>query len=394
MKLRIPKRLLTPLLIVLIAKIAGAIFIYYWLNIEALGTFWSDPTRVFGWEQNAVFLQNVGGAGRFPLVFVGWDSAWYLSIMTKGYAFSTQSYTFSPGLPFFGMLANFVLQSPMVSIALTTLVFGVLWIPLYQLLAEEFMSKKAALLSAVLLAFSPYLFMFTTVAYSEGVLLFFTLGAWLFFKKGKIVSAAALAAVAPLMRITGILVVFPLLYESLKRKPRRLRVIALSLLPVASLAAWFGFFYFYVGDLLAPLHTTEWSGLYSFRTLILEGIPQQGVEALMKAPFQLPPITSQWLLPFAVVLALCIPLLLFRPAWKMDKSLWIYAVAGYGAILCFGALVSTPRFVSVLFPLWIALTSGLNFTKRSLLLATAVTVAFYIIALVLWMDFLNGQFVA
>ncbi len=341
-----------------------------------------------------VFLQNLGVAGRFPLVFVGWDSAWYLSIMTKGYAFSAQSYTFSPALPFFGMVANLVLQSPMISIALTTLFFGVLWIPLYQLLAEEYMGKKAALMSALLLAFSPYLFLFTTVAYSEGLLLFFTLGAWLLLKKGKVVSASILAAVAPLTRTMGVLVMFPMLYSSLKQKPRKIRNIVLSLVPIASLSAWFGFFSFTAGDWLAPMHTTEWSTLYSFRTLIFEGIPQKGIEALMKAPFQLPPITSQWLLPLAVVLSLIVPLLLLRPAWKLDKSLWMYAVAGYGGILFFGALVSTPRFVSVLFPLWIPLTTGLKFTKRSIFSVTALTIAFYIVTLALWMDFLNGQFVS
>jgi hypothetical protein len=393
-KIVIPKRLLFPLLIVLLAKVAGAVYMVYSLNIQALGTFWSDPNRVYGWEQNSVLLADPGVLGKWPLGFLGWDSAWYMSIMMKGYGFSEQSYAFSPGLPFFGAFANLILQSPMVSLALIALVFGVLWIPLYQLLAEDYMGKKTALLSALLLAFSPYLFVFTTVVYSEGLLLFFVLGAWLLFRKGKLFGASAFAAVAPLMRIMGILVVFPMLYSSLKQKTHRVQNVLLSLLPVASLASWFVGFGFSVGDFLAPVHTSEWSYMYSFRTLLTEGIPRFGLNALSETVFLSPPIPSHWLLPFAVVLALLFPLLLFHSTWKRDRSLWIYAVAGYGGILCFGALASTPRFVSVLFPLWISLTAGFSVSKRSIAIAVIAMGLFYVVALDLWMSFLGGQFVA
>jgi hypothetical protein len=385
---------LVPLLVILFAKVVGAVFIDYSMGIQVSGTFWSDPKRVYSWVQNDVFLANPGGMGKWPLTFLGWDSAWYMSIMMKGYGFSDQSYAFSPGLPFFGASANLILQSPMVSLVLIALVFGVLWIPLYQLLAEDYMGKKTALLSALLLAFSPYLFVFTTVVYSEGLLLFFVLGAWLLFRKGKVFGASAFAALAPLTRWMGILVVFPMLYGSLKQKTHKIRNVCLSLLPIASLTAWFAGFGFSVGDFLAPAHTSEWSNMYSFRTLLTEGIPRYGLNALSETVFQPLPIPTHWLLPFAVVAALLFPLLLFRSTWKMDRSLWIYAVAGYGGILCFGALASTPRFVSVLFPLWISFTAGFSVSKRSIAIAAIAMGVFYVIALDLWMSFLGGQFVA
>jgi hypothetical protein len=364
------------------------------MKIQNSGTFWSDPNRVYSWVQNSAFLANPGALGKWPLTFLGWDSAWYLSIMTKGYGFSAQSYTFSPVLPFFAKLANFVLQNSMVSIVLTVLVFGVLWIPFYQLIAEGYMGKKAALLSALLLAFSPYLFVFTTVAYSEGLLLFFVLGAWLLLKKGKWFGASAFAAVAPLTRTMGILVVLPMIYYALKQKTHRVRNVLLSLLPIASLTAWFASFGFSAGDFLAPLHTSEWSYMYSFRTLLTEGIPRYGMKAILEAPYQPSPIPSHWLLPVAIGIALLFPLLLFYGTWKKDKSLWIYAVVGYGGILFFGALASTPRFVSVLFPLWIPLTAGFSGSKKSIVIAAVVMSLFYVIALDLWISFLNGQFIA
>ena len=364
------------------------------MNIQTSGTFWSDPNRVYAWPQNKAFLANPGALGNWPLAFLGWDSAWYLSIMTKGYGFSSQSYTFSPALPFFSNLTNFVLQSPMVSLALTALVFGLLWIPLYQLLAENYIGKKAALFSTLLLAFSPYIFVFTTVAYSEGLLLFFVLGAWLMFRKGKLFGASAFAVIAPLTRIMGILVVLPMLYVSFKQKSHRIRNIFLSLLPIASLTAWFVGFGFSVGDFLAPVHTSEWAQLYSFRTLFTEGIPRYGIKALLEAPYQPSPIPTHWLLPFAVVLALLLPLFLFSRTWKKDKSLWLYSLAGYGGILCFGALVSAPRFISVLFPLWIPFMANFSGKKKSIILVAIVVIIFYVVALDLWLSFLNGQFIA
>jgi hypothetical protein len=393
-KIKIPKRLLIPLLIILAAKIGGAVFIYYSLNISNVGTFWSDPNSVYSWVQDNAFRTNPLPLDKWPLTFLGWDSAWYLYILTNGYGFSVQSYTFSPVLPFLGAVANLVLVNPTASLSIIALVFGVLWIPLYQLLAEGYIGKKAALLSALLLAFSPYLFVFTTVSYGEGLLLFFVLGAWLLFKRGKLLGAVVFAALAPLARTMGIIVAFPMLYYSFKYKTHRIRNVLVSLVPIVSLICWFAFLGFSVGDFFAPVDTSEWSNLYSFRTLLTDGIPRYGLNAILTAPFQPMPIITHWLLPLAVVCALLFPLLLFKKTWKLDKSLWLYAIAGYSGILFFGALVSTPRFVSVLFPLWIPLTAGFSGSKKSIAITALIAGVFFVVALDLWIGFLNGQFVA
>lgn len=393
-KIRIPKRLLIPLIITFAAKVAGAIFIFYSMNIQTTGTFWSDPGKVYNWEQDNAFLTNPGTMQRWPLTFLGWDSAWYLSIMTHGYGISPQSYAFSPILPSISALPNTLLQNPMISIVITSLVFGVLWIPIYQLLAEDFMSKKTALQSALLLAFSPYLFIFTTVAYSECLLLFFVLVAWLLLRRGNFLGATAFAAIAPLTRTMGILVVLPMIYYALKQKTHKTRNLLLSLVPVASLTAWFATLGYYTKDYLAPLHTTEWSYLYSVRTLITDGIPNFGLKAVLEAPYQPPPIPTHWLLPFAEAIALFLPLLLFYFTWKKNKLLLIYSLAGYIGILLFGALVSTPRFVSMLFPLWIPLTAKLSGNKKTIVVTIILMIIFYALALDLWISFLNGQFIA
>jgi hypothetical protein len=163
---------------------------------------------------------------------------------------------------------------------------------------------------------------------------------------------------------------------------------------VASLVGWFAYLGFVSGDFLAPVHTTEWNGLYSLGTLVTDGIPRYGVQAILEAPYQIPPIVTNLLLPISVVCALVIPTLLFYHTWRIDHSLFIYAFFEYGALLVIGALVSAPRFMSFLFPLWIPIGVALSASKKTMVLAVFGTVISYIIGIYLWVSFLDGQFIA
>lgn len=394
LKVKVPLRLLFTPLIVLVAKIAGATFLFYLLNIPANGTFWSNPNTVFDWTQNQVLLQEIAGVNQWPLAFVGWDSAWYVSIATNGYAVSSQSYTFSPALPFCGYLLNFVTQNTIMSIVLISLAFGILVIPLYQLLAEQYVSKKIAFMSTLLFAFLPYFFVFTTVAYSEGLMLFFILAAWLLASKGRMIEASALGLLAPLTRTMGVLVVIPLLFYALKNKTHRSRNISLSILPLLSLGVWFVYLGSATGVPLAPISTTEWGQLWTIPTLILDGIPKYGIEAILQAPYQFPPVVTNWLLPLAVLVALVVPLLLLPKLWRKDKLLWLYAFAGYLGVLLFGAIVSIPRFMSVVFPFILIASLLLSESKKSIVIVVVLIAVFYVVSIDLWMSFLQGEFIA
>ena len=378
----------------LIVKVSCAVFLIYSLNISTSGTFWSNPTSTFDWSQNQILLTKFNGSQNWPLIFHGWDSAWYLSIMTKGYAVSAQSYTFSPALPFMGYLTNLILQNPLMSIAMVSLFFGILLIPLFQLLAENFVNKKTALLSTLLFAFFPYVFVFTTVAYSESLMLFLVIAAWLLASKGKIAEASVFGVLAPLSRTMGILVIIPLLYNSIKNKNRRKRNTFLSLLPIISLSSWFVYLGTISGVPLAPVTTTEWSQLWTFRSLILDGIPRYGLEIIGEAAYQVPPITTHWLLPSAVLIFLLFPFIILIKFIKKDKSLWLFAAFGYLGVLFFGALVSIPRFISMIFPLWIILFSNLKGDRKSIIVTIVLTTVFIIVLINLWQAFLRGEFIS
>jgi hypothetical protein len=386
-RFRIPKRVLIPFFLVLLAKIFASILVYYSLNVQASGTFWTDPTRIFAWEQNTVFSENVNGTG-WTSVFLGWDSAWYLSIITRGYAFSTQSYGFYPGLPLFSSLFNLILHDPVISLLFCVELFGVLWVPIYQLVAENYMSREAALGSALLFALSPYVFLFTTVAYSEGLFLFFTLSTWHLFKKHKVGGASVLATIATVTRPTGVIVILPMIIESMRKNSRRLRNIVMSCLPIVGMILWLAYCQFTANDWLAPFHITEWSNLPSFRSLLFGELPATGIPVFGEVQYML------WLSPIAVGGAIIIPPYLIYKLWKMEKSLAIYSLAYYIGILAVGSLASTPRFISVLFPLWLPLTSKLSQNRKSLAIITVAIALSFIISLDLWINFLNGHFIS
>ncbi len=396
LRLRIPKRILVPFLVILAVKIAGSLLIYYSMNVESLGTFWSNPTRAFNWIQNRALLENTDSTGEWQYTFLGWDSSWYLSIMTKGYTFSPQSYTFSPGLPAFGKMFSLGLQDPVVSLVACGLVFGVLWIPVYQIAAEKYLDRKTAFISTMLFGLSPYVFLFTTVAYSEGLLLFFVLLSWYFMQKDKMTYAALFAAVSAVTRVVGIAMIAPLLIKSLRKRGAHWhRNILLSFAPAASLLLWYTYCGLTTGDYLATIHTTEWSNLYSLRTLLFEVVPTKGIQAFIELPTQTLPSPIYWLLPFAALTVLIAPPFLIYLLWIDGKKMMaMYTLTYYMGILAFGALVSTPRFISILFPLWIPVASMLPQNKKTTILLAVILTVFLVINLDMWISFLDGYFVA
>jgi len=392
-KWKIPKRLLVPLLIILVGKIIGALLVYQILNIGSSGTFWMDPSRYENLVQNQVFSEALNSTPRWAYAFVGWDSAWYLSILTKGYGFSPQSYAFSPMFPLIGKFFNLFFQNPIVSLAVCSMLFGVLWVPLYQLIAEKYMTKQKALISALIFGLSPYVFLFTTVEYTEGLFLFSTLFCWYCLKKNKIASTAGFAAITALTRISGVIVAVPLISDFiLKKIPRRKYWVPAILAPVIAFFAWLLYSKLTVNDFFAYMHVSEWSSMYTLPTFIADGISNKGVYVFQNA-FQNVSGPTVWIAPVAVIAALVIPAFLLHRAFKVDKSLGLYFFFSYVGILILGALVSLPRYISVLFPIWIVFTTFIPVNKKTAIVFIAGLFVSLVLGYMLWIDFLSGKFV-
>jgi hypothetical protein len=378
-----------PFFIVLVAKLVASVFVYNVLSMGSSDSYWMSVN----WDtqgQNEV-LRSVADQGlKWPYVFMGWDSAWYLAIVEKGYAFSSLSYAFFPGLPLFSWLVNMIVQNAAVALIAFSFILGVLWIPLYQLVIENYQDKGKAVESTLFFAFFPYVFLFTSVSYAEGLFLFSTLGAWYFFKKEKMLQSMLFASVAAVSRAPGFVIILPIFIEIVQRyrhsrSPLQLKKIVYMSIPSSCLMAWLlilassGWF--------PPTGQTGWSGMYSFRVLILEVLPQKGAQALLNyfdaAPFSVLFISFLSVAPF-LIFALK----------KIDKSLSIYAAVYFLGVLAFGGLASIPRFVSFIFPLWFPLTFKMSQTKHSTALTLFACAVFFAIGLFLWYSFLIGEFVS
>lgn len=385
-------RFLLPILVLFLAKLVGAIFLYNQLNMGTTATYWMNVN----WDsngQNAILKLGASQGLRWPYLFLGWDSAWYLSILAKSYAFSSQSYAFFPGLPFFGWFLDLIFQNPFYSLVIVSFLLGILWVPLYQLVAETYLEKTLAFLSTLFFAFFPYVFLFTTVTYAEGLFLLFTLGAWLLLKKGKLFFALLLAAGAAISRPSGIIIILPIFIVTLKttKETFQKRAMFYFSIPFLSYFAWMTYCKITVGDWFAFANRSAWNSMYSFSSVIINVANGVGINDMLERltpTFQHLPFSLVW-----IVFILITPFLI-QALFKMEKSLAIYSLVYFLAILIGGAIGSIPRFISFVFPLWLLLTSKLFKEKHSKKLVLMICILFYLIGLFFWYSFLNGEFIA
>lgn len=381
-----------PVSIVFVAKLLASIFLYYHLGIKYQDTYWMSIDTAPNWPQNTVFWLTSDQTPRWLYLFLGWDSAWYLSIMTKGYSFSTQSYAFFPGLPVFGYLFNLVFKVPILSIWICTSIFGLLWIPIYQAISEKYMKEREAMISTLIFAFSPYIFLFTTMVYTEGLFLFFTLLTWYYYQKKKFNKTILFASISTLVRPVGFLIVIPIIIDILKddENHRFTRVLKNSL-PIMTLLLWFFYFKTTFDDWLAPLHTSEWDAMYTFSEWVFKIIPEHGVNALL---FPVPWLEPHFISPFFILFSLILPPIFIVLLIRRHDVLGYYSLFYYGAILYIGTVFSFPRFLSFLFPVWMLGSSKLVNKKVPLIVFVLIVLIFFVLSLSLWKGFLSGLFIA
>jgi hypothetical protein len=343
----------------------------YWMTVE-----WGRE------GQNEILRSGLNGL-RWPYLLLGWDSAWYLSIAEKGYSFSAQSFAFFPGLPLFSNVFKVIVHNSFFALTVFSMLVGLLWIPLYQLVAETYMNRSQALKSTLLYAFVPFVFLFTTVVYSEGLFLFSTLGAWLFFKRKKLLVSMIFTSIATISRPLGLLILLPILVETWQQRVRgssfKHRHIFYCAIPVLSFLSWLLYCRIMVNDWFAPFNRSAWNDMPALFTL-LHTIPiSDGIQLFLK--------NQVWLF------FLLTPILVYA-LLRMDRALALYSIIYYLGILAFGAFVSAPRFISFLFPIWLPMTLKLSQMKQSRVLIVIICVAFYLLGLYLWNGFLNGEFVS
>ena len=330
----------------------------------------------------------------WTFLFQGWDSPFYVLIARSGYSFPF--YTFSPAFPALIKAFTYVLGDVWVASSLVSIIIGLAWVPVFQKLAEQYLTEHDALEATILAATFPYVFLFTTVAYTEGLFTLTTLAAWFLHLKKKHLPAALLASIATLTRMPGILIILPMIINSMiiKAKPRATRLSLIIdfplvyLLPVAALGSWFIYVQLTTGSWYTIFTSGgEWGGKNASGTSGFWLLQMLTLHPLNPMPVE---VTSQSGSIPAILTALAFASLFFLLAtktWSMDRALAVYSWLLMVFLLYFGYTLSQLRFFSFIFPSWLMLRTG---SRIGLVLVTGL---FLVASGILWFFFLIRYFV-
>jgi hypothetical protein len=200
----------------------------------------------------------------------------------------------------------------------------------------------------VFLMFNPVSFFFSA-AYTESMFLLLSIGALLAARQGRWLGSGLCGALMTATRPPGILIAAPLLAEHLiqwreqRDNPRRLlhpRVLWLALIPVG-LGLYFFLCYLSRGDWLAPLHAQDvWK-----KTLAWPW--QTFLWSKHFSPAHIPLYQS--------IVAAAIALTAAGFFLRIRASYLVYSVGAILFYLAWGTLDALPRYLSVLFPIYVAL---------------------------------------
>jgi len=365
------RRYLTVPITVNLARILVALILYFAHSSSGVFTTTYMDWQYAGGPLGEPFRIPVP-AGHWSYLFFAWDSIWYIRIAQVGY-YGTR-FAFFPTLPlairfFYSFTMDFGLAAAIVSF-----LFGTLWIPFYQAVAEHHMRKDQALLNTLLCAFFPFVFLFTSVAYTESIFLLACVAAWYFYLKGKLPHSFTMIALATITRIYGIFMLIPVLLDLAAKK--RWKETLYSLVPVFALFLWCFYCYISTGDWLA------------FRTVQVAywGSPTLFSEFVAKF-FAGGPIA--WNASTAFILAFtAVAVYLAFASWEVDKKLGSFAIVGVISNLFVGYIWSYTRHLTFFFPTWLVVKPS----NKHLVAATCVL--FLLCSVVLWNQFIMRQWIA
>ncbi len=193
-----------------------------------------------------------------------WDTVWFLGIADDGYGTDPARPAFFPVYPLLARAVGAPLGSSLLGgIVVSWVAFLVALVLLHRLAEIEFGDLRAARFAVLACALFPMAF-FHTAVYSEGLFLALSIGAVYCARTGGWAWAGTLGALAAGTRSAGVLLVVPLalLYVRERRKtegsgwwrPSRehLRVLWIALVPLGTLA-FCGWFWARGGSVTAPL---------------------------------------------------------------------------------------------------------------------------------------------
>lgn len=297
--------------------------------------------------------------GALAGMWLRWDTAWYVEIAKHGYA----CYGSSAFLPLYPLLIRilgtlFLGNDLAAALVISSLASLVVFYLLYRLAQELTGSAAIAKGAVIALAVFPTSF-FLMAGYTESLFLALAIGAYLAARRGFWLSAGALATLATLTRLQGIILLVPLgleLFLAQRQLLTRPRIWLALLLAPAALLCYVLFIRLSAGIAFPwePLSSTQGVWHLSF------GWPWEGTIHDMQAIFADPSVVT--LFSFKLVDPLCALLFLGCTVLALRRLnlplaafllvMWVISVTKLNAD---GFTTSISRYMLALFPAFIVL---------------------------------------
>jgi hypothetical protein len=361
------------------------VFVAAFLTVVVIGAEDEEQRAISDAERLTHPFGGVGDALLAPLA--RWDSIWYLAIADHGYGSELVSYHSVAFFPLYPLLvwvgsgfgASFELQL-VAAFAVSLLAFaGALY--LLHRLAELELGKEHALPTILLVALFPGA-LFFGVPYSESVFLLVSVGAFYAARTGHWAWAGLLAAAASATRSAGVLLLVPLaiLYWTERRRLRPDALwLALAPLGLVAYCAYLGiehgepFAWMDLQDAWGREFAGPFGGLAT--GLVAAG---DGVRDLIGGTYEHDEGTRYALMDvglFAFAVAAVVATVgVFR---RLPLAYGVYVVVALALPLSFPSeeqpLMSLPRFLAVLFPLFMWLALWTEERRRTMTVAGAFT---------------------
>ena len=318
-------------------------------------------------------------------LFAAWDSAHYYELAANWYPSSLNPlWAYFPLYPACIRLLGFLGLDLWLGAFLVATVAGYLSILMFHKVARTYHDEIGSYSSTALYFLLPYVFVFTTVSYTESLFLLLSLMTWYAHIKGRDVSSAVFASLTALTRPYGLLILIPMGYDFLKsREFRKLFILALA---IATFLGWISYGFLRTGNALAPFAAQSyWTSPTALQI-------QDGLRSFfMTGDLRIFQLVER----FQIVITVGFVTILFI-AWLcirtlgINRSLTVYSITfllaiGFVGVVSIQNFISLPRYLSLIFPAGLSLT-----TTRKWLLYSAIVLLF-LLDLTAWWMFLFTQ---
>jgi Gpi18-like mannosyltransferase len=305
-------------------------------------------------------------------VLIGWDTYSYVDIAESGYH-NLRLFAYFPVYPSIIRVFYLATHDPVLSASLPAFVFGFAFVPLFQMAAERYMDRQSAIKCAIVVAFFPVVFVFTSLAYADSILLFLSLQFWIEYKALRFGRASFVLAVASLTKPLGAVLGVPLLIEIVAK--RQFKSIAYLALPFFSMMAWLYYGYYSTGDwfVFRRAELSYWSQADWLRSSLLPFLKGQA-------------FNFQSVSFFIIIIVGFLVYLTFQEDWRLG----VFSLGTYASIILFAGPpeLSYLRYFSFIFPIWFL---GRRVRSWSLLLIYCIFMS--LSSMMLWYQFATGVFV-